>query len=97
MERGGSPRSLAPQEPVQDRMFLHGIEMHGRHGVFDFERRAGQRFVIDVDWWVDTSPAVFAGVEHELAREQHQIELIASENIVTKAVLEAHGSVFTNK
>jgi glycine hydroxymethyltransferase len=42
-------------------------------------------------------PAVFAGVEHELKREQDQIELIASENIVSKAVLEAQGSVFTNK
>jgi len=45
----------------------------------------------------DADPAIFAGVEHELARERHQIELIASENIVSKAVLEAQGSVFTNK
>ena len=45
----------------------------------------------------DADPAVFAGVEHELTREQTQIELIASENIVSKAVLEAQGSVFTNK
>ncbi|WP_294262225.1 serine hydroxymethyltransferase [uncultured Sphingomonas sp.] len=40
---------------------------------------------------------VFAGVESEMDRERHQIELIASENIVSKAVLEAQGSVFTNK
>ncbi len=46
---------------------------------------------------VDADPVVFAGVRKELAREQHQIELIASENIVSKAVLEAQGSVFTNK
>ncbi|HEX8303223.1 serine hydroxymethyltransferase [Sphingomonas sp.] len=45
----------------------------------------------------EADPAVFAGVQHELKREQHQIELIASENIVSKAVLEAQGSVFTNK
>ncbi|RZF62998.1 serine hydroxymethyltransferase [Sphingomonas populi] len=45
----------------------------------------------------DADPAVFAGVAHELKREQDQIELIASENIVSKAVLEAQGSVFTNK
>ncbi len=45
----------------------------------------------------DADPAVFAGVAHELEREQTQIELIASENIVSKAVLEAQGSVFTNK
>ena len=45
----------------------------------------------------EADPAVFAGVQHELNREKHQIELIASENIVSKAVLEAQGSVFTNK
>ena len=45
----------------------------------------------------DADPAVFAGVTKELKREQNQIELIASENIVSKAVLEAQGSVFTNK
>ncbi|MEG3088400.1 serine hydroxymethyltransferase [Sphingomonas sp. PB4P5] len=45
----------------------------------------------------DADPAVFAGVAHELKREQTQIELIASENIVSKAVLQAQGSVFTNK
>ncbi|MBC7636952.1 MAG: serine hydroxymethyltransferase [Acetobacteraceae bacterium] len=41
--------------------------------------------------------AVAAAVAAELDRQQHQIELIASENIVSRAVLEAQGSVFTNK
>ena len=41
--------------------------------------------------------AVEAGIRDELHREQTQIELIASENIVSKAVLEAQGSVLTNK
>jgi glycine hydroxymethyltransferase len=45
----------------------------------------------------EADAAVFGSVRKELAREQHQIELIASENIVSKAVLEAQGSVFTNK
>lgn len=36
-------------------MFLRGIEAHGRHGVFEAERREGQRFIVDVDWWLDTS------------------------------------------
>ncbi len=40
---------------------------------------------------------VFASIERELTRQQQQIELIASENIVSKAVLEAQGSVLTNK
>ena len=42
-------------------------------------------------------PAVAAAVAKELERQQTQIELIASENIVSRAVLEAQGSVFTNK
>jgi len=42
-------------------------------------------------------PAVAAAIGKELKREQNQIELIASENIVSHAVLEAQGSVFTNK
>ena len=45
----------------------------------------------------DTDTAVAAALASEMDREQHQIELIASENIVSKAVLEAQGSVFTNK
>src|SRR3546814_15982099 len=45
----------------------------------------------------DADPAVFACVAHELERERHQIELFASENIVSKSVLEAQGSDFTNK
>jgi glycine hydroxymethyltransferase len=45
----------------------------------------------------ETDAAVFAGLTQEIDRERYQIELIASENIVSKAVLEAQGSVFTNK
>ncbi|RIJ69499.1 serine hydroxymethyltransferase [Rummeliibacillus sp. POC4] len=41
--------------------------------------------------------AVFEAIEKEFARQQANIELIASENIVSKAVLEAQGSVLTNK
>src|SRR5690242_20808585 len=42
-------------------------------------------------------PEVFAAIAGELKRQQSKIELIASENIVSRAVLEATGSVFTNK
>jgi glycine hydroxymethyltransferase len=45
----------------------------------------------------DRDPEVFASINRELARQQHEIELIASENIVSRAVLEAQGSVLTNK
>ncbi len=40
---------------------------------------------------------IFAAVQSELKRQQEQIELIASENIVSPAVLEAQGSILTNK
>jgi glycine hydroxymethyltransferase len=42
-------------------------------------------------------PELYAGIRHELERQQRQIELIASENIVSRAVLEAQGSVLINK
>ena len=45
----------------------------------------------------DSDPAVFAAMQGELTRLQDQIELIASENVVSRAVLEALGSVLTNK
>ena len=40
---------------------------------------------------------IFDALERELHRQQNQIELIASENIVSRAVLEAQGSILTNK
>ena len=45
----------------------------------------------------DKDPEVADAINKELGRQQHEIELIASENIVSKAVLEAAGSVLTNK
>ena len=45
----------------------------------------------------DSDPEIFGAIRKELGRQQHQIELIASENIVSRAVLEAQGSVLTNK
>ena len=45
----------------------------------------------------ETDPDVFGAIGRELGRQQDQVELIASENIVSRAVLEAAGSVLTNK
>src|SRR4029077_15220820 len=45
----------------------------------------------------EVDPEIADVIEHELGRQQDQIELIASENIVSRAVLEAQGSVLTNK
>lgn len=44
-----------------------------------------------------TDPEVFAAIQKETGRLEHNLELIASENVVSEAVLEAQGSVMTNK
>src|SRR3984957_20141567 len=45
----------------------------------------------------ETDPELFAALRGEPGRQRHEIELIASENIVSRAVLDAQGSVMTNK
>jgi glycine hydroxymethyltransferase len=45
----------------------------------------------------NTDNEIFSVIQKELKRQQNQIELIASENIVSKAVLDAQGSILTNK
>src|SRR5580698_4687493 len=45
----------------------------------------------------EADPDIAAAIRGELGRQRHKIELIASENIVSRAVLEAQGSVLTNK
>ena len=45
----------------------------------------------------DFDADIYAAINDELVRQQNNVELIASENIVSKAVLEAQGSILTNK
>ena len=45
----------------------------------------------------NTDPDLYKSIKLELERQQQHIELIASENIVSKAVLDAQGSIMTNK
>jgi glycine hydroxymethyltransferase len=45
----------------------------------------------------EADPEIADAIDKELGRQRHEIELIASENIVSRAVLEAQGSVMTNK
>ncbi|MFD1509440.1 serine hydroxymethyltransferase [Lacimonas salitolerans] len=55
----------------------------------------------DTGFFTDTlaarDPEIFGAITDELGRQRHEIELIASENIVSAAVMEAQGSVMTNK
>ena len=62
---------------------------------------AAETYVVSDGFFVRSlataDPEVFAAVDQELHRQQNEIELIASENIVSRAVLEAAGTVLTNK
>jgi len=49
------------------------------------------------DTLAERDPDILGSIRHELSRQQDQIELIASENIVSRAVMEAQGSIMTNK
>ncbi|GAA3344347.1 dihydroneopterin aldolase [Amorphoplanes nipponensis] len=42
---------------MSDRISLHGLRVRGHHGVYDFERRDGQDFVVDVDLELDLAAA----------------------------------------
>lgn len=61
----------------------------------------GSHHTAPADFWSasvsDADPALAASLSQEMTRQQTQIELIASENIVSRAVLDAQGSVLTNK
>ena len=45
----------------------------------------------------DSDPEIFSSIDEELNRQRNHLELIASENIASKAVIEAQGTVLTNK
>lgn len=38
---------------MTDRIFIRGVQVHAHHGVFEEEKVLGQRFIFDVDFWVD--------------------------------------------
>ncbi len=48
-----------------DRLAVRGLAVHGHHGVFDFERRDGQEFVVDLVLGMDTSAAAESDDLHD--------------------------------
>jgi 7,8-dihydroneopterin aldolase/epimerase/oxygenase len=42
---------------MADRIELHGLTVHGRHGVYEHERVSGQDFVVDITVWIDLADA----------------------------------------
>jgi len=57
-----------------DRISLRGLTVRGNHGVFDFERRDGQDFVVDAELEIDTRPAA---ATDDLTKTVHYGELAA--------------------
>ncbi|MCK9995346.1 MAG: dihydroneopterin aldolase [Candidatus Krumholzibacteria bacterium] len=52
---------------MMDKVSLHGIDVYAHHGVHPAERELGQRFVIDVDLWIDCArPATSDSLNHAL-------------------------------
>ena len=60
-------------EPTVDELSVTGIECYGHHGVFEFERREGQVFVVDLTLGIDTRPAALSD---DLADTVHYGELV---------------------
>ena len=93
------PGRQAPPPPDQAKKivdaFLHARFEGGRH-----ERRVNkmETRIIPTDLRLQAvDPEIAAAIEHERQRQQENIELIASENFTSPAVMEAQGSVLTNK
>ncbi|WP_072686835.1 dihydroneopterin aldolase [Rhodococcus marinonascens] len=42
---------------MSDRIELRGLRVRGNHGVFDYEKRDGQDFLVDITVWMDLAPA----------------------------------------
>jgi glycine hydroxymethyltransferase len=81
---------VSPEEAVViTKVFLAGEFAGGRH-VQRVAKASGSRLEV-------SDPEVFVAVESEGKRQQNHVELIASENFVSGAILEAQGSVLTNK
>src|SRR6202521_4322283 len=77
-------------------MLQVAINRHGGNSMNQLSTAASTRRFFSAPL-ADTDPELAAAINAELERQQDGIELIASENIVSAAVLEAQGSVLTNK
>lgn len=58
-------RTDHPAERPADRLAVTGIEAFGHHGVFDFEKREGQLFRVDIVLWLDTRAAASSDDLHD--------------------------------
>ncbi|MFS8038734.1 dihydroneopterin aldolase [Xanthobacter sp. AM11] len=80
LAEAGAQTSARPSERPHntDRLFLRALPFYARHGVFEAERELGQRFVIDVDCWLDTRPAAWADDQALTVSYQQVYEHVAA-------------------
>ncbi|MDB5550672.1 MAG: aminotransferase class and family protein [Rhizobium sp.] len=81
------PSAVSPVKTLIDRLVTYPGEIEDMSANDAFFTRT----------LADTDPDIASAISKELGRQRHEIELIASENIVSRAVLEAQGSIMTNK
>lgn len=74
VDRPSERPSEWPSEWPSDRLAVRGIQIHAHHGVFDFERRDGQTFVIDLEIGLET---VSAAATDDLSRTVDYGSLVA--------------------
>ncbi|MBL1077355.1 dihydroneopterin aldolase [Nocardia sp. 2] len=85
-----------------DRIELRGLRIFGHHGVFDFEKRDGQEFVVDVTLWTNFAAAAksddIADTVHygELADEVVRIVSGEPRNLIETVVSEIADEIMTD-
>ncbi|MCM6772801.1 dihydroneopterin aldolase [Nocardia sp. CDC159] len=85
-----------------DRIELRGLRAHGHHGCFDFERRDGQEFVVDITLWLDFAKAaatddLSATVDYgELAGRAVDIVRGRPRNLIETVVSEIADDIMTD-
>ena len=62
---------------MTDELTITGIECHGHHGVFEFERERGQVFVIDLTLGLDTRPAALSDDLHDTVDYGSLVDAVA--------------------
>src|SRR5918997_6474165 len=93
-------RSPLPQDP-EDPERWNGLKVQARCYRPTGPRGADAMTDLPPDFFnrpiAEVDPEIAAVLDHELERQQRTLEMIASENFVPQAILEAQGSVLTNK
>ncbi|MEV6341291.1 dihydroneopterin aldolase [Nocardia vinacea] len=98
--RGGGRETGAPEQ--LDRIELRGLRAYGYHGCFDYERRDGQEFLVDLTVWTDFAAAAatddLANTIDYGALAERAVQIIQGppRNLIEKVVAEIADDVMTD-